>query len=88
MNMLKKLLFSEENIVDFVKSSFNRYKVVSLSSNIFSFASSIRKGYSISYYDSVIVATAVVSNCSILYSEDMQHGQVIEQKLKIVNPFY
>ncbi|MBA4391874.1 MAG: nucleic-acid-binding protein, partial [Syntrophus sp. (in: bacteria)] len=25
--------------------------------------------------------------CTILYSEDMQHGQVIEKKLKIVNPF-
>jgi predicted nucleic acid-binding protein len=87
VNMLRKLRFSELNIVDFVKSSFLRYKVVSLSSEIFAISSNIRTTYSISYYDSIIIATALESNCNILYSEDMQHGQIIEQKLEIVNPF-
>ena len=27
------------------------------------------------------------ANCDILYSEDMQNGQIIENTLKIVNPF-
>jgi predicted nucleic acid-binding protein len=30
---------------------------------------------------------ALESNCSVLYTEDLQHGQVIEKKLKIINPF-
>jgi len=38
-------------------------------------------------YDSLILASAVESRCAILYTEDMQHGQVIEKKLTIVNPF-
>jgi predicted nucleic acid-binding protein len=25
--------------------------------------------------------------CTILYTEDLQHNQIIEGKLKIVNPF-
>jgi predicted nucleic acid-binding protein len=45
----------------------------------------IRYGYS--YWDSLVIATAFQSDCSILYSEDMQHNQLIEGKLRIINPF-
>ena len=48
----------------------------------------MRNEYHYSYYDSLILASALESGCTILYSEDMQHGQVIEKKLKILNPFY
>ena len=34
----------------------------------------------------MIVASALEAKCEILYSEDMQHGQIIEGKLKIINP--
>ncbi|MEB3213680.1 MAG: PIN domain-containing protein [Leptolyngbyaceae bacterium] len=44
----------------------------------------VRYGYS--YWDSLMVATALIDNCSILYSEDMQHNQLIEGKLRIINP--
>ena len=47
----------------------------------------LKQRYKYSYYDSLIIATALENNCSILYSEDMQDGQIIEGKLKIVNPF-
>lgn len=40
-----------------------------------------------SFYDSMIIASALENNCQILYSEDMQHNQLIEKKLLIVNPF-
>jgi predicted nucleic acid-binding protein len=32
------------------------------------------------------VATAVKNNCKVIYSEDMQHQQII-QSVKIMNPF-
>ncbi len=47
----------------------------------------IKKRYRFSYWDSLIIASALENNCSILYSEDMQHSQVIEDNLKIINPF-
>ena len=47
----------------------------------------IRKKYKYSYYDCLIIASALENQCSILYSEDMQNGQLIEDKLKIKNPF-
>ena len=47
----------------------------------------IEKRYKYSYYDSLIIATALENNCSTLYTEDMHDGQILEDKLKIVNPF-
>ncbi len=44
-----------------------------------------RSGFQL--YDSMIVATAIECGCRVLYSEDLQHGQVIEKRLKVVNPF-
>jgi predicted nucleic acid-binding protein len=40
----------------------------------------------LSWYDSLIVAAAQEAGCSILYSEDMQHGQRVDD-LRIENPF-
>jgi predicted nucleic acid-binding protein len=35
----------------------------------------------------VMVASAVRADCSILWSEDMQDGLVIDKRLRIANPF-
>ena len=43
--------------------------------------------YQLSMWDSLIVAAALLSDCEILYSEDLQDGQVFDERLKIVNPF-
>jgi predicted nucleic acid-binding protein len=47
----------------------------------------IYERYGFSLYDSVLVAAALMAGCSVLYSEDLQHGQVINGQLRIVNPF-
>lgn len=44
-----------------------------------------RYGYRI--YDALIVASALEAKCAILYSEDMQDGQVVDHRLTIRNPF-
>lgn len=43
--------------------------------------------YKFSFYDSLIISAALSCNCTILFSEDMGHGQIIDTRLKIVNPF-
>lgn len=43
--------------------------------------------YGFSWFDSLIVATALEAGCDTLYTEDMHHGQLIEDRLKIINPF-
>lgn len=47
----------------------------------------IRERYNFSWYDSLIIAAALETGCNTLYSEDMQNGQEIEGRLRIVNPF-
>jgi len=43
--------------------------------------------YKLQFYDSMILATALENGCNIVFSEDMQHNQVIENRLTIINPF-
>ena len=54
--------------------------------SLYETALSIHRRWRFSFYDSLIVAAALESNCRVLYSEDLQDGQEIES-LTVVNPF-
>ena len=43
--------------------------------------------YQLSVYDAMIVAAALVAGCTTLWTEDMQDGLLIEDRLRLVNPF-
>ncbi|MDB5468893.1 MAG: PilT protein domain protein [Caulobacter sp.] len=43
--------------------------------------------YRLSVFDGQILASALNANCNVLYSEDLQSGQIIEDVLTIRNPF-
>jgi len=43
--------------------------------------------YTLSTYDAMIVASAVLNDCDTLWSEDMHHGLLIDSRLLIVDPF-
>jgi predicted nucleic acid-binding protein len=60
--------------------------VVPLDLKNYKTAYKIRDNYSFSYWDSLIIASALEKGCDTLYSEDMQHNLVIENKLTIKNP--
>src|SRR5579872_7183798 len=38
----------------------------------------LSRRFSLSWYDSLIVAAALQANCRILYTEDLQHGQIFD----------
>jgi predicted nucleic acid-binding protein len=50
-------------------------------------ALAIAEKYRYKVYDALIVASALEARCTILYSEDMQDGQVFDRRLTIRNPF-
>jgi predicted nucleic acid-binding protein len=50
-------------------------------------ALALAERYGLSIYDAQLVATALLAGCQTLYSENLQHGQVIERQLTIQNPF-
>jgi predicted nucleic acid-binding protein len=61
--------------------------VKSITSKTIQSALNIVDQYGFSYYDSLIISSALEYKSTILFSEDMSDGQFIEKKLKIINPF-
>jgi len=47
----------------------------------------VAERYGLSLYDAMIVAAALQAGCETLWSEDMQHGLVVEGRLRVTNPF-
>ena len=47
----------------------------------------IASKYRFALYDALIAAAALDAECTTLYSEDFQDGQVIESRLTVRNPF-
>jgi predicted nucleic acid-binding protein len=47
----------------------------------------IHEKYQCSYYDSLMISSAIEKKCAILITEDMQDGQVFEDIVKAVNIF-
>lgn len=70
-----------------VKGLFISYKAGIIDQEIIMKAISISGKYGYSYWDSLILASAVINNCKYVYTEDMQHNQIIEKRVQIKNPF-
>jgi predicted nucleic acid-binding protein len=47
----------------------------------------VHERYGFSLFDSMLVAAALVAGARSLCSEDLQHGQVIDGQLRILDPF-
>ena len=47
----------------------------------------IKKRHLLSYWDSLIVSSALRSGCQTLYTEDLSDGMLINDSLRIINPF-
>jgi predicted nucleic acid-binding protein len=43
--------------------------------------------YGFHFYDALIAAAALEAQCTTLYSEDFQDGQLLEGRLTVRNPF-
>ena len=50
-------------------------------------ALALAERYGFAFYDSLIVAAALDAGCDVLYTEDLQHKQLIDGRLRVVNPF-
>jgi len=86
--LLKKFNFQEQEldrVIGFIKQKF---VISNLNINILDKTLKIAARYSFSFWDSMMVASAIDNHCSVLYTEDLQHEQLIEGSLKIINPFF
>ncbi len=87
LNLKRKSSFNETEISRLISSFYLNYEIVELNQEVLLEASELRTKYSFSFWDGLIVASALTANAEILYSEDMQNDLQVENKLKIVNPF-
>jgi len=62
-------------------------EVVPVSAETIREAVRLAADHQLSHWDSLIVAAAVLAGCETLYSEDLQHNQLFNDRLRVVNPF-
>jgi predicted nucleic acid-binding protein len=86
-SVMSKSKLSHQEITHFIREIAKQTYVKSISMETVELCLEIKRKYRYSWWDSLVLASALEADCNILYSEDMQHGQTIENTLKIVNPF-
>jgi len=82
----RKKGFSEAKIQFVIDTMLDLCVIQDFSREIIIKASMLRDKIRVSYWDSIIIATAIESGCQSLTSEDLQNGQKI-QGITIVNIF-
>jgi len=84
---IKKLKIPNSDAYNIGRVLLNKCKTVSLTESVVLKGFDLSERYGFSFWDSLIVAAALENECSILYTEDLQHNQSIENKLTIKNPY-
>jgi predicted nucleic acid-binding protein len=85
--MAKKLKIKYPLISDVISKIEDFCKIETIKMKTVRKAISIAEKYRYTYFDSLIIASAIENHCEILYTEDMQSNQKIEADLTLVNPF-
>lgn len=85
-NLLRKGGYTEQEIRQTVENFRQRYPIHSVTLDEVCQASALRESFSLSYWDSLVVASAIAADCRIIYSEDMHNGLNING-LQLINPF-
>jgi predicted nucleic acid-binding protein len=84
----RKLRRPWEDVVDALAAlrALSR-ECLSITEQTHDLAVGLARRYGFSFYDALIVASALEANCTTLLTEDMQAGQVIDGRLTVHNPF-
>ena len=88
INALKRILkIPKEQLFRIFMPNLNYCHIAVVDIETLHIAERIMLKYDLQIFDSIIIASAIESNCKVLYSEDLQHNQIIEGTLVIQNPF-
>ncbi len=82
---IKKLGLPAQNVREQLLF-WERFEVVQITPTIIHTALDIHQTRRFCFYDSLIRASAQIANCAVLFSEDMNAGEVLGG-VKLVNPF-
>jgi predicted nucleic acid-binding protein len=84
--MTRKLGASTDDARRFLEAVLDPLWQIGPSTDLYASALDVRGRYGFSFYDALIVASALAAGCTRLLSEDLQHGQRVGD-LTIVDPF-
>lgn len=87
VNCRKKAGLSWEETGAFLSGIQALCPVESLTMQTHEVGRALSERYGFSVCDAMIVAAALIAGCTTLYTEDMQHGLLVEGHLRLVNPF-
>ena len=85
--MLKKLKMPINEVKEVITAINDSCEVNIITYETVQKALDIKEQYDYSYYDSLILATAVMGGCDYVCSEDLHDAQMIDNKVEIVNIF-
>jgi len=85
--MTRKLKMPIAEVKQIITAINDRCEISFISFETIQKALDLKAVYGYSYYDSLILATAVLSDCSYIFSEDLQDGQIVDNRVEIVNVF-
>jgi len=86
-SILLKNHIDEASIREKISITLREVKLVIVRLSTIELCWQLRDRYHYSYWDSIILASALEKGCGIIYTEDMQNQQLIDAKLRIINPF-
>ena len=88
LNVLKRLLKEPKiRLIEHCLIVIQDCEVVPINIALMEKAKDLILRYDFQLFDSLIVASALQAGCTVLYSEDLQHNQFIDNRLRIINPF-
>ena len=85
--MTRKLKMRTDEVKQVITAINNKCKVSIINYDTVQKALDLKERYGYSYYDSLILASALESGCQKIFSKDMHDGQIIEDTVQIVNIF-
>jgi predicted nucleic acid-binding protein len=86
-NAVRKARYDHRQVAELVAAFFESCLVIPVSEASMLRANDLRQRYSLSFWDSQLIACALLAGCSTFESEDLDHGLVVESALTIRNPF-
>lgn len=84
---IRKRILEPGKTVEYAHKFLSVFHLTAMTAETITDALKIMTTYHFSYWGSLILAAALESACTIVYSEDLQDGQQIENQVTIVNPF-
>ncbi len=79
--------FQADECKQFIGAALQPLNRVASSAELLDAALDLQAEIRYGLYDCLIIASALQAGCDTLYTEDLQHYQLVRGKLRVVNPF-